>query len=55
MNNTLDKINALKDIPYEKWGLKLKAVSINAHGKVNSGKTKEGIFFFRINNQFTQN
>lgn len=55
MKTTIQKLNQLKDTPYEKWNLRLKAVSINSNGMVNSGKTKCGTFFFRENNQFIQN
>jgi hypothetical protein len=52
MNNKkiTQKLNQLKDIAFEQWpkhGIKLKAVSANANGLVNSGITKCGVYFFR--------
>ena len=48
--NITQKLNSLKNIAFEQWskhGIKLKAVSANADGLVNSGITKQGIYFFR--------
>jgi len=48
--NITQKLNSLKDIASEQWpkhGIKLRAVSANANGFVNSGITKRGVYFFR--------
>lgn len=46
----IDHLNSLKSIPFEQWsrlGIKLKAVSANSNGEVNSGITLTGVYFFR--------
>ena len=46
----LNRLNSLKDVPFEKWpshGIKLKAVSANADGRVNSGLTGN-FYFYRV-------
>ena len=51
MNNQLiSRLNALKNVPFEKWalhGIRLKAVSAGSDGEVRSGITSSGIHFFR--------
>jgi len=45
------KLNSLKDVQFEDWhkhGVKLKAVSANSNGRVNSGILKDGRCFYRI-------
>lgn len=45
-----DKLNQLLEVPFELWrsyGLRLKAVSANADGRVNSGILSNGIYFYR--------
>ena len=44
------KLNSLKDIAFEQWpkhGMKLRSVSANSNGLVNSGITNSGVYFFR--------
>ena len=48
--NITQKLNTLKDIAFEQWhkhGIKMRAVSANANGLVNSGITSSGVYFFR--------
>lgn len=55
---TMDKIKEMLDTPMEKWaeqGVVLKAVSANADGRVNSGITKDGIYFWRRSEYTLQN
>lgn len=43
-------LNALLDVPFEQWprhGFRLRAVSANADGKVNSGVLSSGQYFYR--------
>lgn len=40
-------LRELNNVPFEKWPIKLKAVSANADGRVNSGITQSGVYFFR--------
>jgi hypothetical protein len=51
MTVTLAKLNSLKDINFEAWpkhGVKLRAVSANADGSVNSGILADGRYFHRV-------
>lgn len=48
--NLIKKLNTLSKVPFERWpshGVKLKAVSANAGGIVNSGITSSGVYFYR--------
>lgn len=52
------KLNKLLNVPFEQWyqhGIRLKAVSANADGIVNSGILKNGVYFYRKwSNDFTE-
>lgn len=49
---TIEQLRALDQVPFEKWrdtsGIRLKAVSANSHGTVNSGILLDGRYFFRV-------
>ncbi len=46
-----DKLRALDRVPFEQWpqnGVKLRAVSANGDGIVNSGILQDGRYFYRV-------
>lgn len=45
--SVLVTLNTLLDQPFEQWPLRLKAVSANSDGRVNSGILKDGTYFYR--------
>ena len=45
-----ETLDELREVPFEKWkarGVKLRAVSANAGGVVNSGVLQDGRYFLR--------
>ncbi len=55
---TQEKLNTLLGVEFEKWpkrGVKLRAVSANASGHVNSGILHDGRYFYRAwRNNFSE-
>ena len=43
----IDELNKYLDVPFEKWPIKLSAVSANANGIVQSGILSTGQYFTR--------